>query len=165
MTATGLANLGLVAQKQKKFKSAEPYLEEGLAIFKEIGNRRGIANLLANLGHCATDQGDVDAAWRYYGDALGEGAAIGFAALVFDALAGVARLLVKAGKYVHAAELLGMIFHHPAVVEQTRTESTPPLAVVRETLPADQLDAALERGKELNLDTVVAEILDEFAGK
>lgn len=78
-------------------------------------------------------------------------------------LAQVVRLRARAGQEKQAAELLGLALHHPAAdatVERTREELLPSL---RELLGPEELEAALARGAEMDLDQVVAEILAEPA--
>ncbi len=65
------------------------------------------------------------------------------------------------GKSEMAAELLGLALTHPAKSVMTKREAGPILEMLRDTLPADQLEAALERGKQLDLEQMVAQILEE----
>ena len=60
---------------------------------------------------------------------------------------------------VPAAELVGLIVNHPAVGVDSVQLTEAVLEGLREALPAEQLEAAMERGKMLELDTVVAELL------
>ena len=45
--------------------------------------------------------------------------------------------------------------------EETKQYADPMLATLRETLPADELEAALVRGESLDYEAVIAEILEE----
>ena len=61
-------------------------------------------------------------------------------------------------------ELLGLVIHHPATIAFIKEgEVALLLDELREKMPADELEAALERGKVLDLDTVAAEILAELS--
>jgi hypothetical protein len=73
----------------------------------------------------------------------------------------VAWLRTKAGQHERAAELLGLMLGHPALNEEIRWYAEPVLTMVRDSLPPDELDAALARGKALDLDATVAVLLDE----
>jgi hypothetical protein len=60
---------------------------------------------------------------------------------------------------VAAVELLGLALSHPAAQSDSVQLAEAALAGLREAFPADQLAAALERGKGMDLDAVVAELL------
>ena len=60
--AKALAGAGGLALQQGDYEAARSYFEHSLAIWREIGNRKGIASTLANLGVVAFDQGDLSAA-------------------------------------------------------------------------------------------------------
>ena len=67
----------------------------------------------------------------------------------------------KAGQYRRAAELLGLTLGHPALHEEVRRYTEPILAMLHNSLPADELEAALAQGEALDLEQVVREILAE----
>ncbi len=79
------------------------------------------------------------------------------------ALTGIARLQAKAGCYARAAELLGLALGHPALDAQNKQEAEPILSTLREALPSGELEAALERGKLLDLKVIVTETLGDTA--
>jgi len=76
--------------------------------------------------------------------------AIGTAPLSLDALVGVAGCAPRPGRSVAAAELLGLALNHPAAQSDSVELAKAALAGLRECFPADQLEAALERGKGWN---------------
>jgi adenylate cyclase len=154
-----LLNLGENARRQGKYGEAKRCYERGLPISREVGDRAAIAACLNNLGHVHAGLGGDGAAWVYLRQALNESLAIEAVPFVLEGLIGVAGLQAKAGRYVEAARLLGLILGHPAGHEVTKWYADPLLATLREVLPADRLEAALKRGRELNLEAVVAEIL------
>jgi class 3 adenylate cyclase/tetratricopeptide (TPR) repeat protein len=150
-----LVGLGEIARRQGKYEEAKQYYEEGLLILREIGARDAAAMCLNNLGHVHAALGEEDVAWTYLREAISESLAMGTATTILEALVGVAGLQAKARRSPRAAELLD----HPALDEFTKQYADPLLATLREALPADQLEAALERGKSLDLEGVVAEVL------
>jgi predicted ATPase len=155
-----LNNLGEGARQQGKYEDAVRYYQEALAIAKELGLGL-IATCLHNLGLAHAGLGEDDVAWGYWREALKESLTIGRTSMALAALGGVALLRAKAGRYGRAAELLGLALNHPASFVEIEQETEPVLAMVREALPADQLDAAMKRGKALDLDQVVGGILEE----
>jgi tetratricopeptide (TPR) repeat protein len=154
-----LCGLGEGARQQGKYAEAVRYYEEAMAINRELG--LPATGLLNNLGHAYIGLDEDDVAWRYLREALKEYLAIGRVPGALESLVGVAWLRTKPGHYVQAAELLGLVLGHPALEEGTKRYAEPVLTMVREALPADELETALERGKALDWEQVVAEILEE----
>ena len=161
--AACLDNLGNVLSSQGDYAAASHYHENSLAIFRKIGDRRGIAIALGNLGHTLSGAGDRGTAWRRYQEALSEAAAIGLWMVVLDSLAGMARFRAHAGDHIGAAEWLGLALGHPASISDVAKTAEPLLAELRAILAAGELDAALGRGKALDLQQVVKQILAEPA--
>ena len=157
-----LNNLGYINHHHLgNLEKAEQYYTESLSIGQEIGHRHGVTSTLSNLGHLHVLLGERALAWDYLRQALSESTAIGIAPLTLDALVGVARLRAEIGQGNSAAELLGVALNHPAVEVDTAQVAETVLAGLRQSLPAKQLEAAMERGKTLKLDAVVAELLAE----
>ncbi len=158
--AACLIDLGETArQLEKKYEEAGRYYGESLAVSREIDFRRGVAINLLNLGHTHAGLGETEVAWEYFREGLTESLAIGVIPNTLHVLVGVARLQAQAGQHEQAAELLGLALNHPASDADVAEEAEPVRATLREALPADQLEAALERGKSLDLERVVAEVL------
>ena len=57
-----LSNLGDVASSQGDYPAALPLYEESLAIRKELGDKKGIADLFGSLGRAAYSRADYPAA-------------------------------------------------------------------------------------------------------
>ena len=102
--------------------------------------------------------GEHQAAWKYLLEALTESITIGATPLTLDALVGVAQQQIEVGQYVSAAELLGLTLSHPALEIDSSQLAELVLERLHNLLPTDQLETALEHGKMLELDTVVAKL-------
>jgi hypothetical protein len=85
--------------------------------------------------------------------------AIGAANTALHVLGGIAGLYIRNSQPLRAAELLGLVLCHTAKNAELERESAPLLEELRATLPADELEAALERGGKRALETVVDELL------
>jgi tetratricopeptide (TPR) repeat protein len=142
-------------------EKARQYYTKSLSTAREIGHRQGATSTLSNLGHLHVLLGEHEIAWEYLREALNESTAIGVTPLTLDALTGVALLRAEAGQGDSAAELVGLIVNHPAVEADSAQVAETILEELREALPTKQIEAALERGKEMVLDAVVAELLAE----
>jgi tetratricopeptide (TPR) repeat protein len=157
-----LNNLGYINHHHVgNLEKAKQYYQESLSIGQEIGHRHGVTSTLSNLGHLHVLLGEHELAWSYLRKALNESTAIGVAPLTLDALIGVAQLRAETGQGDSAAELLGVALNHPAVEVDSAQVAETILAGLRKALPTKQLEAAMERGKTLELEAVVAKLLAE----
>ena len=62
---------------QGDYPAARARHEESLAIWRQLGDRRGIAASLGNLGTVACDQGDLASARALHEESLGDPAGTG----------------------------------------------------------------------------------------
>jgi tetratricopeptide (TPR) repeat protein len=160
--ADTLNNLGYLNHHHLgNLRKAKQYYIQSLAIDQEIGHRHGTTSTSSNLGHLYVLMGEYSSAWDCLRLALREATAIGVVPLTLDALVGVAQLRAETGQEDSAAQLLGMSLNHPAVEADSTKVAETVLAGLRDTLPAEQLENAIEQGKTLELETVVAELLAE----
>ena len=131
------------------------------ALEREIGHRQGATSTLSNLGHLHVLMGKHETAWGYLREALSESMAIGVIPLTLDALIGVALLRAKTKQEEAAAELVGLVVNHPAVEADTMQVAEGILAELRGTLTEERVKAAMERGKAMDLESVVEGLLSE----
>lgn len=68
--AKALKGAGDLATQQSDYSAARLLFEESLAHWRELGNRRGIAESLNNLGRVAVEQGDYASAKALYEESL-----------------------------------------------------------------------------------------------
>jgi tetratricopeptide (TPR) repeat protein len=66
----GLFAAGLICNFMGQYEEAQTYLEESLAIFKELGDTSRVARILLPLGWACLGRGDWIAARDHYGQAL-----------------------------------------------------------------------------------------------
>jgi predicted ATPase/DNA-binding SARP family transcriptional activator/Tfp pilus assembly protein PilF len=158
--ADALNNLGYINHHHLgNLEKAKRLYTESLDIDREIGHRHGTTSTSSNLGHLYVLMGEHGPAWDCLRLALSEATAIGVPPLTLDALVGVAQLRAETGQRDSAAELLGVVLGHPSVEVDSLQVAETVLAGLRDVLPAEQLETAIERGKTLDLDAVVAELL------
>jgi predicted ATPase/class 3 adenylate cyclase len=156
-----LVNLGYVAQYQGDYPTSIQRCQESLAICRQLGDRFGIAACFDTMGFTALMAGDEAAARRYLCDGMAEAMEIGVFAIVLDTLAGLAQLRLRAGQPVQAAEWIGLALHHPSSTSDVARSAEAVLADLQAALPAEALEAALQRGQSLDIQQVVAGILAE----
>jgi hypothetical protein len=76
-------------------------------------------------------------------------------------ITGLASILAAEGQLERAAELLSFAHDYPISQHFMRQWAAESLTKVRQQLPADVYAAAVERGKSLQFDDVVAQLLAE----
>jgi tetratricopeptide (TPR) repeat protein len=145
----------------QNLEKAEKYYQEALLIAREIDHRSGVTSTLNNLGQLNILMGKLQDALTYLHEALLESVAIGAVPLTLEALVGIAHQQIEVEQYHSAAELLGLVLNHPALEMDVQQEAESVLDRLKNILTSEQLEDAIECGKKLELDNVVAE-LDEM---
>ncbi|MDX1995607.1 MAG: tetratricopeptide repeat protein [bacterium] len=164
-SVTALNGLGNVGRMQQDYAYAAKVYEEVLATYRELGDRRGVVTALNNLGNATCELGQGREAWKYYRSALRDAMRMGVVPLVLDVLDGMAGLLVSAGDYEDAAELVGFILSHPSIEKQGQNVTQGLLTRLETELSADTLAAAQSRGRGQSLQAVAERLMNTSAGK
>lgn len=162
--AVCLSNIGNLAYQEGDYAVARSYLQQGLVMSREMGHRLHTAFALNMIGLIELAQNNLTAASSLFHEALFVGDAIDTVPVVLDALVSWARLRLRTKGEVFAAELAGLTENHPSLDDEVRVGELARLKrELSEVLPADDLSAALERGKTLDAKTVARKILLENA--
>jgi tetratricopeptide (TPR) repeat protein len=117
-TAWALDNLGRMHLAEAEFRQADvclaqELLEEGVTIWRELGERRHLAYSIADLATCtARGGGDVALAWAQLAEAWTTFTDLQDTEGKVNALWNCARLLTCEGKYLQSALVLGAISGH-----------------------------------------------------
>ena len=162
--AWALGNMGELANVLGEHAEALQLAQESLALFKEIDARRGISWSLRVLGNAACGLGDLAGAKRYLHQALEAVAMVGVMSFVPLTLVGIATLMSAEGQKERALELLAFALHHPICWQWVRDRTAPLVAELEVELPPEVVAAANARGRARDLDTTVAELLEELGG-
>jgi tetratricopeptide (TPR) repeat protein len=159
-----VSNIGNLAYQQGDYLVAKTYLQQGLVMSREAGHRLHTAFALNTIGLIELAQGNLASAAALFREALALGDAIDALPVVLNALVSLARLSLRTGAGVFAAELAGLTEHHPSLDDEVRVSDLAKLKHELEAaLPADELAAALERGKVLDVKAVAKKFLAENA--
>jgi predicted ATPase/DNA-binding SARP family transcriptional activator/Tfp pilus assembly protein PilF len=160
---TALNNLGYLAYLRGDYAEAKGLLEESLVIQKEIGDRYNIANCLSNLGAATCALAQYQEARKHFGEALRIALDIGADPLVLEILTEIATLLAaKEGEDKgQATELFAVVTQHPASARPTRDKAEQGLAELAAQVPSKVLTKAKERGKQIELEAFVTEVLGQ----
>ena len=97
---------GALAYLQGDYAAAEARHREALAIWRQLGNRRGIARSLNSLGNIANSRGELSAARGLYEDALSIAREIGDRRSISMGLHCLGMVAHDAGDYAAAQALL-----------------------------------------------------------
>jgi tetratricopeptide (TPR) repeat protein len=160
--AACLNNLAIIANDQGDFAQAREYQQQSLAISQAIGSQLGIALSFASLGYTYVRLGEGPAQQAFY-QALKILHAIQVVPLILVVMVGFAALRLRAGDPARAGELAGLLASHPARHPDLLKLLDELIPVLKTILSDDDLTAAMERGKTLDLDKVVRDLLVECA--
>jgi tetratricopeptide (TPR) repeat protein len=150
---------GLIAYLQGELEGAAQLLGEGLEMAHTTGTRWVIAACQQALALVALATGHPEEAQRHCRRALEEATAIGVQSIALWTLAGYGWFWIDAGRAEAAAELIGLILAHPAGGSDAPLYARTVLDRLKAALVPETLEAALARGRELQLDAVVATLL------
>jgi class 3 adenylate cyclase/tetratricopeptide (TPR) repeat protein/type II secretory pathway predicted ATPase ExeA len=159
IVARTLNILGENARWEKNYEAATERYSEALELYKGLGNQFGVGLVKCNLGHVGAATGEVERAWEYYLEALKTTMSLNAVPVALEALAGMANLKANEGEAERGVELLGLTVNHKLTDVDTKDFAEPILERLKSTLPEDRYEAALARGSQLELDTVVDELL------
>ena len=150
------------AAATKRYQEAKAYYLRGLTCFEDINQPFYVALLRAELS-------EVHARLKEYGDAeqayqrsLSYSSKVGPMFLLLSAVRSAATLCEMQGDFTRAVELLARMLNHPEAFAPDVPLAKIALDRLRDNLSADDFAAAQERGKSLNLDAVVAELLRDM---
>jgi len=136
-----------------------------LTITLESGSLSGQARALSGLGHAALAVGQVRQARERFCQGLEVAMRGRRLPLALRALAGLAAVMVSDGDPERAAEILGLVLHHPATHQLDKDRAQNLLAELESELPPEVVAAATARGQMRELEEVVAEILERTDGE
>lgn len=158
--AVCLANLGILAYQQRDYAAASDYIQQSLVMSHETGYRLLTAFALNTLGFIELALGNLMNSESLFHESLIMADDIDALPPLLKTLVGLARLRLQTGAGSFAAELSGLVEHHPSLDEELRLGE---LARLKHELEAmlsdDELVTALERGRTLDVKTVTKKIL------
>jgi tetratricopeptide (TPR) repeat protein len=161
--AVSLINLGVSARSQGEVARATDLFQQSIVIFQQLGDQAGIAECLNELGAIARSQGEVARATDLFQQSLVIAYDIQAIRTILASIVGLAKHFFIQGHLERAAHYAGLAQSHPAKSNDVRQALAELLPQLESALTPDEFQTALERGKSLDLNTVVEELLAEFA--
>ncbi len=150
--AGSLSNLGNLAYRVEEYGEAKRLYLESLRVRRETGDSLGEIISLMNLCEVCFAVGEEEEGVGYVREGLGRALEIKALPLVLGCLAKLAGHLLRRGEEERAAELVGLISHHPALEIDTKGEIQDLLPKLKQVMPSAALERALERGRGLDLE-------------
>ncbi len=166
--AIALNNLGAALANLGENEPARAALLEGLEVNREVGNLHLQLHFLGNLGSVAGALGDLRESWRLTRQALQLGQQIGSTSGTIYGLFCAALFLSRQGNRERAVELATLVLLHTSTNRENVGRAKRLLVELAGILPAADMAAAVQRGKQLELAEAVAALLaaeDPVGGK
>ena len=137
---------------------AEALLSEALQVARDIGSTSEVW-ALGELGLVAMNRGNISEAEGLCLEALRIAREIKDPWSLLQALSFLAILRIEQGHAAAAAEWYSFIVHHPEARHMRRVAAQSSLDRLRDKVSPEELDAAVERGKELTSADIVDDLL------
>jgi len=159
-----LDGLGRIALATEARTRAIRLLGEAARLFQAIGQRHEAAYALPSLGHAQRELGRPLEAQQTLRQALEVAIKVGHALSQIESLPLVAMVLVDRGEKERAIEIFGLAQCYPAVANSRYWDDIAGrhIASLAATMPPEVVAAAQERGRARDLDTTIAELLQEL---
>lgn len=165
--ASALNGLGEAARGQGDLETARCYYEQGLELARATDSEWGVAMALHNLGCVACHSGQHERALALFSESLSLHAKRQVRQGIGECLAGLAHAAIAQGHAERAARLCGAseavlesIASRLEMLERMDYEHT--LAMLRDTLPAERLDALLAEGRSLSMECAVEYAMEGY---
>ncbi|MGH8103175.1 MAG: tetratricopeptide repeat protein [bacterium] len=158
-----------MAHEHGDYEAARRYYEESITLFRDLGNKAGIAMSLNNLGEVALKQGDLSQARSFLKEATEICRDIGDKLRAAESLEAFAYLNQAEGKSERAAQLFGAadalreILGAPLPPNE-RADYDRTAAAARTALSNAAFEAAFAAGRALPLDAAIAYALEDDTG-
>jgi tetratricopeptide (TPR) repeat protein len=163
--AKAVSNLGVIMWAAGSYIKAREYTEQALELSREIHDQYVLASNQNTLAYILMEMGEQQTAVVAFREAISELKTHDNFTLLMDALIGLATLCSKQGQTTWAAEVLAMVQANPAMSWGVQQSIDPLLKDLQGKMSEVDFERAMARGKVLDLDTVVGDILAASDGE
>ncbi|HLO18427.1 MAG TPA: tetratricopeptide repeat protein, partial [Anaerolineales bacterium] len=153
--------LGLIAQAQGEHSQALDAFHKSCDIFDELGARWDIARVLSDMGRSIFALGNDSEAAHTWREAIRIATETQGMLVVQDAMVGFAGLHAKHGNAKYALELLLVVLHHPATVQETKNRASLLRPGVQAQLTPEEIQSAQRLAESKKFESLVEAILDQ----
>ncbi len=160
--AIALNNLGYIAFEMGEYQEAKARYRESVTIYKDIDVKSGLANTLCNLGFACHELGEDQEAQHSFQASLQTAAQIGDIPTAMEALTGIATIHLQEGRTARSLEILAVAVNHPAAQSLFKDRVDHLLDELEKALPPEEISSALEKGKSIQVEKFIDEVLTEL---
>ncbi len=161
--AITLGNLAEVSLAMGNYAEAAQLADESAALYARLTSRPNTWSLRIR-GNAAVAMEELSKAQAYLCQALDEDIRCRDWGHSLLTLVGIAGLFAKQRKQERALELLALVMSHRAAWQKSRDDALPLLSRLEIEFPRDVALAAQERGRGLDLEATLAQVLNELRG-
>ena len=159
--AYALSRMSVSAWAVGEYAQSNRFGREAYELFRSIGHRWGIAISLCRIGFAELGHGNLAKARNYIKEGLEKAMESQNVASAIYALVGLGCLRVREGVGARAVEYFEFALHHPVTPPLYKDIIHLELPDLESKLTPDELAAAKERGRALDLEQVVEAFLKE----
>lgn len=159
-TAISLKGLGKINNDKGEHKKALELLNESLSITTEIDKEGEKALVLMSLGEVMYNMGDINDAKEYFIKSLKTVQKIEIEPIkIMNILLNLSRVLIEEDPE-NSIKILSVIINHSKELKRININAKQLLREIKSGLSTEAFNASFERGKSLELETVISEILE-----
>jgi tetratricopeptide (TPR) repeat protein len=151
--------LAIVAQALGQHQEAVVMFGKSLHILTELGGNWWVARVLTDMSRSVFALGNRREAWRVWRESLRIATEIHATPVALEALASWASLQAEPDHREHALELLLIVLHHPASLQETKNRADRLRAELEAQLTSTQIEAIQAHAGEKTLEAVVEDLL------
>jgi len=156
---SALVNLGEASRAQGNYEAARQHYTEAIDIARAVGTIGGEGVNELNLGLVGLALNDLPDAAQHFRRGLEIAQKIGVMTFTLGVICGFGVIAVRQGRVDDGLALIGLALGHPSADENLRIDSAPFIAEIEAQLGKETVEAGMEKGKALDLDAVVKEII------
>ncbi len=159
--ASALNLIGQAQAAQGEYEEAHYSLQESIALYRRVEDRRGAAQALVNLGNAALEAGQVDQAKAAFLEALPAAEKAQAVATGLSALAGLAKIEADGERPNWAYSLATYVGEHPQASEYSRETARQVCGEIEGCVRGQEVDDTAGRFRGSTFEKVVGIILGE----
>jgi tetratricopeptide (TPR) repeat protein len=161
-TGLSLHHLGTTALRQGDYGAAAAWFVESVHLLRTLPGRSAIALPLSGLGETCLAQGDREHARRHFRSALSNAARGRDVTIFLWIVPGICDFLAQTGRTEQAAEVFVTILQHPARWETRRAQAQRMLDELALRLPLETIRSLEARALAVDLNQLIASLLEEI---
>jgi predicted ATPase/transcriptional regulator with XRE-family HTH domain/Tfp pilus assembly protein PilF len=167
LVAISLQHLSALAKHRGEidYPDAMEMMEESVALFRELGDRWGLALSLVQAGEILMSAGQYAEARQYYLEAIQKSAEARVMPVRLDALLGFASLLAAHGSYENAYRVALLVLRQMGISQETRDRAEDLRADIAKNLTPAAVENAQASVADTAFESAIKEILEHEAAR